>query len=174
MKEMILEAGERFDFIFIDTPPILAVVDGIIISGLSDGIIFVILAGKTDRKPFVRAIEQLKNSEVNILGVLHNESKVDRISSYYRHYSNRHYRDNGYTAGDGEELKAGEKSAIRIRSRKRSGSSDYKRDPVEDDGRSDRDYSNNIRSHVRSEYYVDSVDKSEKKKGKLFKIQLKL
>jgi succinoglycan biosynthesis transport protein ExoP len=101
MKELVEEAKTRFDFVLIDTPPVLAVIDPVITSSFSDGTIFVIKAGETSRKPFLKAVEEFEKAKSKIIGVLFNEIKIKKQSyhsSYYRHY----YRQQ-YYGGDQED-----------------------------------------------------------------------
>jgi capsular exopolysaccharide synthesis family protein len=100
MKHLIEETKESFDYIFFDTPPVLAVIDPLIISSMTDATMFVIKAGKTARKPFLNAIGELKRAKANILGVLFNELKMKKgelgFMDYYRYYRYEYY-------GDGDE-----------------------------------------------------------------------
>jgi len=94
MKELIEEAKTKFDFVLIDTPPVLAVIDPVITSSFSEGTVFVIKAGETPRKPFLKAVEEFKRAKTKIIGVLFNEIKIKKEgyhSSYYRHYYRQHY-----------------------------------------------------------------------------------
>jgi polysaccharide biosynthesis transport protein len=82
MRELIDTVKERFDYVFIDTPPVLAVVDSAIISSVADGTIFIIKIGKTSRKAYVNSIRSLEKVNANIIGVVYNEMKV-RGRGYY-------------------------------------------------------------------------------------------
>ena len=99
MKEMMEEVKKRFDVVLVDTPPVLAVIDPVITSSLSDSAVFIIQAGKTTQKPFVRAVEELRRAKSVIMGVIFNESKPRREGYYSSHY--RYYRYHYY--GEGEE-----------------------------------------------------------------------
>lgn len=94
------ETKEGFDFVFFDTPPILAVIDSLIVSALTDATMFVIKAGKTMRRPFLSAIGELNKANAKILGVLFNELTVKRgdlhFMDYYHYYRYEYY-------GDGDE-----------------------------------------------------------------------
>jgi len=78
MKELIEEAKSRFDFVLIDTPPVLAVIDPIITSSHSDGTVFIVKAGETSRKPFLKAVEEFEKAKSRIIGVLFNEIKIKK------------------------------------------------------------------------------------------------
>jgi succinoglycan biosynthesis transport protein ExoP len=100
MKQLMTESREGFDFVFFDTPPVLAVIDPLIVSALTDATMFVIKAGVTARKPFSNAIGELRKANANILGVLFNELKMKSgdlgFMDYYRYYRYEYY-------GDGKE-----------------------------------------------------------------------
>jgi len=84
MKMMIEKLEKKYDFVLIDTPPILAVVDSLIINSLADGMILIVQPEKTAREPFLKAVEELKQSKSKIIGVLHNQAKLK--SQYYYNY----------------------------------------------------------------------------------------
>jgi hypothetical protein len=50
MKDLLAEAKERFTVVLLDTPPVLAVIDPVIVSSLADSTVFVVRAGKTTRR----------------------------------------------------------------------------------------------------------------------------
>jgi capsular exopolysaccharide synthesis family protein len=75
MKELLEDMKKKFDVILLDTPPILAVVDALIVSALSDSMVFIIRAGKTTRMPFLRAVEELNYRS----GVQRSEGQRERI-----------------------------------------------------------------------------------------------
>jgi capsular exopolysaccharide synthesis family protein len=91
MKLLLDGIKREIDVVLLDTPPVLAVVDSLIIGSLVDGMVLVVQPEKTTKKPFLAAVEQLRQSKVEILGVVFNKSTIhtgqyyDR-QSYYRHY----------------------------------------------------------------------------------------
>ena len=99
---MLHELKSRFDFILLDTTPVLGVIDAVIVSSIADSTVLVIKAGETAKKPFLNAIGELRMAKTKILGVIFNSLKVSRgdysFMDYYRYY--RHY----YTeAGESEQ-----------------------------------------------------------------------
>lgn len=89
MRIFLNEMKKKYDIILLDTPPILAVVDALIVSTLSDCMVFIIKAGKTTRLPFLRAVEELEQAKTRIIGVLFNEVKLkekEYYSPYYYYY----------------------------------------------------------------------------------------
>jgi succinoglycan biosynthesis transport protein ExoP len=59
MRALIMRLRERFDFVVIDTPPILPYADGLAVSTLVDGVILVGRAGQTPRGAITRSMELL-------------------------------------------------------------------------------------------------------------------
>lgn len=83
MKEVIGSLKEMFDVILLDSPPVLAVIDPLIICALVDGAVLVVRAGKTTRKGLTRAVVEVTKSKAQIIGLVFNEMKIKRGSGYY-------------------------------------------------------------------------------------------
>lgn len=96
MKDLIALVKDRFDVILIDTPPVLAVIDPVIIGSLVDCVVFVIRAGKTSRKPMAKAVAELRKGKADIVGVVFNEVKIGRqgMATPYYHYYQYEYAAN--------------------------------------------------------------------------------
>jgi succinoglycan biosynthesis transport protein ExoP len=98
MKELINDARETFSSVLIDTPPVLAVIDPIVISSLSDCTVLVTKAGKTNRKSLISAIAEIRKSNAQIIGVVFNEMKIKKdgyYSPHYDSYQDEYYEDMG-------------------------------------------------------------------------------
>ncbi len=97
MKELLAEAKERFTVVLLDTPPVLAVIDPVIVSSLADSTVFVVRAGKTTRRPLVRAIEEVRKAKADIIGVVFNEVRIGRqgIGTPFYHYYQYEYEADG-------------------------------------------------------------------------------
>ena len=93
MKELLALAKDRFNIVLLDTPPVLAVIDPVIISSLVDSTVFVVRAGKTTRRPLVRAVEEIRKSKADIIGVVFNEVKIGHrgIGTPFYHYYQYEY-----------------------------------------------------------------------------------
>lgn len=80
----IKKIRDHYDYILIDCPPIGLVSDGIIISTLSDGTIFVCESGKNNPSELRHTKELLEEVECNILGVV--LTKVHQNHNKYYSY----------------------------------------------------------------------------------------
>ena len=83
MAEMLNLLVKRVDLLIFDTPPILVVTDAMVLAPRVDGVILVIDTKKTKRSAVKHAIEQLRQVNANIFGVVLNNTKSKR-TQYYR------------------------------------------------------------------------------------------
>jgi polysaccharide biosynthesis transport protein len=73
MAALLEKVAARFEFVIIDSPPVLAVTDAAILSGLVDGVLLVTASGTTSRGGLVRARKILEASGAKILGTAMNK-----------------------------------------------------------------------------------------------------
>jgi capsular exopolysaccharide synthesis family protein len=88
MRETIADLRRRFKFIVIDSPPILAATDAVILSSLTDGVLLVVRSRATPKEAFTRARDLLGAVKSRLLGVVLNA--VDSSAPDY-YYSYRYY-----------------------------------------------------------------------------------
>ena len=72
MHEVLRELRESFDFIVIDSPPVIAVSDAAIVSTLCDGVLLVLHGQNTTTPKARRAVERLESIGAPIIGVILN------------------------------------------------------------------------------------------------------
>jgi len=101
MKELIDVVKKGYDIILIDSPPVLAVVDSVIVSTLADGTVFIVKTGNTTYKMLSNAIEELNKANAKVLGLVFNEIKAGRGEYYYMDYYR--YRDYSYEETEAED-----------------------------------------------------------------------
>ncbi len=89
MKEALEKARSRFDFVLMDTPPVLATSDTAVLGPRVDGVIIVINAGSSRRDEAKKSRELLSQVKTRILGtVLNNVTHAHAYGYYYYyHYS---------------------------------------------------------------------------------------
>lgn len=94
MDQILEQLKERFDMVFFDTPPLVAVTDATLLSKKVDGVVLVIKSRKTEREFSKRAIGILESVGTRILGVVLNDIDLShRYSSYgYYKYYYHYYR----------------------------------------------------------------------------------
>lgn len=86
IKEIFAQMREDYDFILIDSAPLLGLADGMALANLVDAVLLVIKAGSTPSKPVEIAVRQLQQAGVNLQGVVLNNVNLSRDRYYYYHY----------------------------------------------------------------------------------------
>jgi capsular exopolysaccharide synthesis family protein len=87
-QEFLASLGQHFEWIVIDTPPVMAVTDASIIAHAATGVIFVVGSQMTSRSMAKSALENLDAAKAKYVGGILN--KVDLSGNAY--YYSRHYR----------------------------------------------------------------------------------
>ena len=81
------ELGRRFDRILLDSPPLQAVTDAVVLSRHTDGVILVVKAGKTLREDVTRSVRQIASVDGIVVGAILNELDLEeRRGGYYYSY----------------------------------------------------------------------------------------
>ncbi len=93
-QEVLRDLSERFDHVLLDSPPLLAVTDGVVLAKLSDGVVVVTHAGKTLTEDGKQSARQLRDVDASILGVILNDLDVSDRRYGYGYY--RYYHGYGY------------------------------------------------------------------------------
>jgi capsular exopolysaccharide synthesis family protein len=88
-----------FDWIIIDTPPILAVTDAVVLAPLVAGVVFVVGAEMTRRRLAERALETLYSTSPRQVSVLLNRVDFARNRYYYSRYHGHEYKNYYAQAG---------------------------------------------------------------------------
>jgi succinoglycan biosynthesis transport protein ExoP len=98
MGSLIELVGEQVDRVIIDSPPISAVTDAVVLANQVDGVLLVVEAGKTRSGTVLQAKEQLERVGANLVGVVLNKVPIGRDGyyySYYYSYYNSYYEEDG-------------------------------------------------------------------------------
>jgi succinoglycan biosynthesis transport protein ExoP len=88
LAEAIAELRKKYKFVVIDSPPIMAATDAVILSVQTDGVLLVVRSGETPKEAFTRTRDLLCSVKCHILGVVLNA--VDSSAPDY-YYSYRYY-----------------------------------------------------------------------------------
>ena len=86
LRLLLHEMRETVDVIVIDSPPVLAVSDPLILAAHVDGMIMVSLGGKTRLDALKRAADTLHQSGVRIIGIVLNQQGGKEAGYYYADY----------------------------------------------------------------------------------------
>ena len=88
LTDAIAELRTKYKFIVLDSPPIMAATDAVILSVQADGVLLVVRSGKTPKEAFTRTCDLLTSVKSHLLGVVLNA--VDASAPDY-YYSYRYY-----------------------------------------------------------------------------------
>ncbi|PIX94508.1 MAG: hypothetical protein COZ25_05310 [Ignavibacteria bacterium CG_4_10_14_3_um_filter_37_18] len=87
MQDFITHMKTLYDYIIIDSPPIISVTDSEIIAAYCDAVYLVVSANYTEFDLLEKALDILKNSNVNFVGtILNNFVFKNSYGSYYKYY----------------------------------------------------------------------------------------
>lgn len=84
LGELLAEARQRYDYIILDTPPLLVVPDSRVIGKWVDGFLVVVAYNKTPRKLLAEALNVLEPAKV--IGLVFNGDRRP-LSGYYGYYA---------------------------------------------------------------------------------------
>ena len=96
--QLLAQLKESYQRIIIDTPPIQAVSDSLIITMHTDAVIYVIKSEATKVRLVQHGIRRLRKIDANIVGVVLNNVAANGVAGsdyYYGYYSDKEYSDNG-------------------------------------------------------------------------------
>lgn len=74
--------GAAADLVVIDSPPVLPVVDAVVLSGVVDGVIVVAASGSTDRRTMAKTMDRFNQVDAPVLGTVLNRYEPNRSDDY--------------------------------------------------------------------------------------------
>jgi len=107
MADLLQILKEKFEFVLVDSPPILPVTDAVLLSRVVDGVIMVVRGQKTEQNIARDARNKINQVGGKILGVILNGVDVKRGQHYY------YYKDS-YTEYYGEEEETKKRGGLRF------------------------------------------------------------
>lgn len=90
--DLFRELEEHYDYVIVDSPPLVSVSDGVLISQYCDGAILVVRSGETPRALIKQSLDQLERGNCHLLGTVLNgvATGTHAYGKYYGGYS-RYY-----------------------------------------------------------------------------------
>jgi succinoglycan biosynthesis transport protein ExoP len=89
LPQLLAQARERYDYVILDTPPLVPVVDSALLARVVDGVLVVVSANKTPRKLLEEALNELDANKV--IGIVFNndDRPLYGYDTNYRRYFSR-------------------------------------------------------------------------------------
>jgi succinoglycan biosynthesis transport protein ExoP len=101
MKEFVAEMKSRYDYVFLDAPPIMGVSDASVLASMVDMCVLVVQYRKYPLMMTQRAKEMVTKVGGELVGVVLNNINISQDSYYY--YYSGYYYDNYYKSRENEE-----------------------------------------------------------------------
>lgn len=92
MRTMVDGLRKSYDLVLIDTPPLLAVTDGAILSALADGVVLVVRCGKTAANQLTAALRSLVAVDATVFGSVLNMAPRKGPEGHYRYGRDGYYQ----------------------------------------------------------------------------------
>jgi capsular exopolysaccharide synthesis family protein len=92
-KDFLASLKDHFDWVVIDSPPVMAVTDAALVAHGASGVVFVVGAEMTSRHAAKTAVDQLRRAHAHFVGAVLNRVDLQRNSYYYSQYYRKEYSD---------------------------------------------------------------------------------
>jgi succinoglycan biosynthesis transport protein ExoP len=90
-NDLMTSLDTHFDWVVLDTPPVMVVADSSIVANQASGVVFVVRADKTTKQSVRAAAEQLDAANAHLIGSVLNGADVLRNPYYYSAYYRKDY-----------------------------------------------------------------------------------
>lgn len=100
MEQLIGRLSKRYDYIFVDTPPVNVVSDACVLASILDGVLFVVRQNHSERDSVKRGVGQLKMAGAKLLGFVLNGAETGSSKRYGKYY---YYESYGYDPRNREQ-----------------------------------------------------------------------
>ncbi|NDE89795.1 MAG: polysaccharide biosynthesis tyrosine autokinase [Alphaproteobacteria bacterium] len=94
MERLLAIAREQYDLVIIDTPPVIAVADSVVVTKLVDTTVYLVRWATTPREVIAQGIKRLTDCNAKIAGVVLNQVNLEEQKKYgdYGYYYDK-YKD---------------------------------------------------------------------------------
>jgi capsular exopolysaccharide synthesis family protein len=92
-KDLKTSLWQEFNWVIVDTPPVMAVTDSSVVAHMASGVLFVVGAEMTSRHAALRALEQLERARAKFIGTVLNRVDLQHNAYYYAQYYRRQYTE---------------------------------------------------------------------------------
>lgn len=90
-RELMATLHSKYDWIIVDSPPVMAVADAALLARDATGVVFVVGAEMSSIETVREAVDELDTAKATILGAVLNRVDVERNGFYYSKYYNPDY-----------------------------------------------------------------------------------
>ena len=86
MRELLENLSKIYDYIVVDSPPVMVVADSIVLSTMADGVVIVAAGGQTPRQQIRAAVARLHQANARIFGFVLNKLHISKSDYPYYHH----------------------------------------------------------------------------------------
>ncbi len=86
IRDLLKELSLYYDYIFLDTPPVILVSDPINIVGYSDAVILAVAYSEVDKETIKKSVSILRQVNANIIGTVFNKVPLNKHNKQYYYY----------------------------------------------------------------------------------------
>ncbi len=92
-SELLESLSSKFDRVILDSPPVGAVADAVVLATQADGVVLVLKSGVTHREVARRTVRALNDVKAKLFGAVLNDVNLERsrYGDYYYSYAYRYY-----------------------------------------------------------------------------------
>jgi capsular exopolysaccharide synthesis family protein len=90
-REFLRSLANHFDWVIIDSPPVMAVADSTVIANTVSGVVFVVGSDMTSRHGAKTALDQLEHARARFIGAVLNKVDLEGNPFYYSQYYKKEY-----------------------------------------------------------------------------------
>lgn len=90
-RDLLTSLKDHFDWVIVDSPPVMAVIDAAVVAHRASGVVFVIGSEMTTRHAAKAAVKQLENAKGKFVGAVLNRVELEKHHYYYSQYYRREY-----------------------------------------------------------------------------------
>lgn len=90
MVQLLNRVAEQYDYVFIDTPPVNVVTDGLVLAARAAGVVLLSRYNSTTYDELQETIDSVKNVHGNLLGVIINDYRYTASEKQRRYYTKRY------------------------------------------------------------------------------------
>ena len=90
-RSLMEQLAQKYDWIVVDAPPLMAVTDAAVLSHEVGGVVFVVGAEMTPRRNAQTALQHLPPARPSVIGAVLNRVNLHRHAYYYAPYHRKEY-----------------------------------------------------------------------------------
>lgn len=101
MRDLIAALREEFDYVVMDTAPLLPVVDALALASVADKILVIVEWSQTPRASISEALKTLRPESRRVAGIVLNKVDLNQMPAYYGYGRGYGYHNIGYDSENG-------------------------------------------------------------------------